>query len=188
MSEAGDQQEPSMEEILASIRKIISEDGDEAPQADAGPPPEPAPQEEPLELLDEVAQTEEPLELTDVAPAVDDGEIEIYDAPPEPLPEPEPEPMFAPEPVVQPAPEPEIPQAPAAEAILSDFTKAAGVAAFGELSRHVDVPRSNLTVEQMAEELMRPMLRQWLDDNLPDMVERLVRREIERMARTGEDS
>ncbi len=186
MSEAGNQQEPSMEEILASIRKIISEDGDEAPQADAGPPPEPAPQEEPLELLDEVTQAEEPLELTEEAPAVDDGEIEIYDAAPDPLPEPEP--MFAPEPVMQPVPEPEIPQPPAAEAILSDFTKSAGVAAFGELSRHVDVPRSNLTVEQMAEELMRPMLRQWLDDNLPDMVERLVRREIERMARTGEDS
>ena len=78
MSEAGNQQEPSMEEILASIRKIISEDGDEAPQADAGPPPEPAPQEEPLELLDEVTQADEPLELTEEAPAVDDGEIEIY--------------------------------------------------------------------------------------------------------------
>jgi cell pole-organizing protein PopZ len=186
MSEAGNQQEPSMEEILASIRKIISEDGDEAPQADAGPPPEPAPKEEPLELLDEVAQTEEPLELTDEVPAEDDGEIEIFDAAPEPVPEPEP--MFVPEPVVEPAPEPEIPPAPATEAILSDFTKSAGAAAFGELSRHVEAPRSNITVEQMAEELMRPMLRQWLDDNLPDMVERLVRREIERMARTGEES
>ena len=90
MSEAGNQQEPSMEEILASIRKIISEDGDEAPQADAAPPAEPAPQEEPLELLDEVGDTEEPLELVDEAPAEDDGEIEIFDTAPEPLPEPEP--------------------------------------------------------------------------------------------------
>ncbi len=127
MSEAGNQQEPSMEEILASIRKIISEDGDEAPQADAAPPPGPAPQEEPLELLDEVAQPDEPLELTDEAPAVDDGEIEIFDAAPEIVPEPEPEPLFAPEPVVQAAPEPELPPAPApsTEAILSDFTKSA---------------------------------------------------------------
>jgi cell pole-organizing protein PopZ len=43
MSEAGKQQEPSMEEILASIRKIISEDSedDAAPQAQAAPEPEP---------------------------------------------------------------------------------------------------------------------------------------------------
>jgi cell pole-organizing protein PopZ len=32
------------------------------------------------------------------------------------------------------------------------------------------------------------MLRQWLDENLPDMVERLVRREIERMARAGDEN
>ena len=50
MSEAGDQQEPSMEEILASIRKIISEDGEEeaAPQVEAeAPVPDPEPEPEP---------------------------------------------------------------------------------------------------------------------------------------------
>ncbi|MEM9105462.1 MAG: DUF2497 domain-containing protein, partial [Pseudomonadota bacterium] len=37
--------------------------------------------------------------------------------------------------------------------------------------------------EQMAEDMLRPMLQQWLDDNLPTLVERLVREEIERVAR-----
>lgn len=39
------------------------------------------------------------------------------------------------------------------------------------------------TVEDMAKEMLRPMLREWLDDNLPTLVERLVREEIERVAR-----
>ena len=40
-------------------------------------------------------------------------------------------------------------------------------------------------IEEMAREMLRPMLKQWLDDNLPVMVERLVRSEIERVARGG---
>lgn len=39
------------------------------------------------------------------------------------------------------------------------------------------------TVEQMAEEMMRPLLKNWLDENLPPLVERLVREEIERVSR-----
>ena len=41
------------------------------------------------------------------------------------------------------------------------------------------------SIEDMTRELLRVMLKQWLDDNLPQMVERLVREEIERVARTG---
>jgi uncharacterized protein len=40
-------------------------------------------------------------------------------------------------------------------------------------------------LQDRAHDLLRPMLRQWLDDNLPTMVERLVREEIERVARRG---
>ena len=40
-------------------------------------------------------------------------------------------------------------------------------------------------IERLARESSRPMLKTWLDDNLPSMVERLVRAEIERVARGG---
>ncbi len=73
------------------------------------------------------------------------------------------------------------------ENLVSMATASAGISSFGQLARTVKSNRPGITVEQLAEELMRPMLRQWLDENLPDMVERLVRREIERMARAGEE-
>ncbi|WP_416355338.1 DUF2497 domain-containing protein [Aureimonas phyllosphaerae] len=41
------------------------------------------------------------------------------------------------------------------------------------------------SLEAMAQEMLQPMLRDWLDDNLPKMVERLIREEIERLARGG---
>ncbi len=41
------------------------------------------------------------------------------------------------------------------------------------------------SLEAMAQEMLQPMLREWLDDNLPRMVERLIREEIERLARGG---
>ena len=59
----------------------------------------------------------------------------------------------------------------------------AGVAdAFGQLASTM-LPNNSRTVEQMAEEMMRPMLKEWLDENLPSLVERLVREEIERVSR-----
>ncbi len=39
------------------------------------------------------------------------------------------------------------------------------------------------SLDEIAEDMLRPMLREWLDDNLPTLVERLVREEIERVAR-----
>jgi cell pole-organizing protein PopZ len=41
------------------------------------------------------------------------------------------------------------------------------------------------SIEEMTRELLKAMLKQWLDENLPEIVERLVREEIERVARTG---
>jgi len=53
---------------------------------------------------------------------------------------------------------------------------------FGELADLFDgVERP--TVEEMAQDMLRPMLKDWLEDNLPTLVERLVREEIERVAR-----
>jgi cell pole-organizing protein PopZ len=68
---------------------------------------------------------------------------------------------------------------------------AAGLAGFkrGGPSLTGDGPigRSDNTLEQIVYDLVRPMIREWLDDNLPTMVERLVKREIERVVRRGLD-
>jgi len=55
-------------------------------------------------------------------------------------------------------------------------------AAFGELTEAFSTNRRR-SFEEIAEEMMRPMLQDWLDNNLPVLVERLVREEIERVAR-----
>lgn len=53
---------------------------------------------------------------------------------------------------------------------------------FGELAAAID-GQQRRSLDEMAEEMLRPMLQEWLDDNLPTLVERLVREEIERVAR-----
>jgi cell pole-organizing protein PopZ len=67
-------------------------------------------------------------------------------------------------------------------AIVSEQTGRQVAAAFGELSEAF-ANRSKKTFDEMAEEMLRPMLQDWLDNNLPTLVERLVREEIERVAR-----
>jgi cell pole-organizing protein PopZ len=76
------------------------------------------------------------------------------------------------------------PQRPAIEerGLLSAATTAAVDAAFDTLARTAQA-RSGRTVEELVSELLRPMLKAWLDENLPEMVERLVRAEIERVSR-----
>lgn len=70
----------------------------------------------------------------------------------------------------------------ARQSILSERAERKVSAAFGELSDAFAM-RSQKTFDDMAEEMMRPMLQDWLDNNLPVLVERLVREEIERVAR-----
>ncbi|MER8371679.1 PopZ family protein [Mesorhizobium sp. M1406] len=67
-------------------------------------------------------------------------------------------------------------------AIVSEHTGRQVAAAFGELS-DAFASRGKKTFDEMAEEMLRPMLQDWLDNNLPTLVERLVREEIERVAR-----
>lgn len=93
------------------------------------------------------------------------------------------------EPAFEPAPPPNELARPAASetpparpAILSEHTGRQVAAAFGELS-DAFASRSKKTFDEMAEEMLRPMLQDWLDNNLPTLVERLVREEIERVAR-----
>jgi cell pole-organizing protein PopZ len=71
---------------------------------------------------------------------------------------------------------------PSRPAILSEHAGRQVAASFGELS-DAFASRSKKTFDEMAEEMLRPMLQDWLDNNLPTLVERLVREEIERVAR-----
>ena len=70
----------------------------------------------------------------------------------------------------------------AQEALVSAATSAAVDSAFNALAQTVLV-QNGRTLEDLVRELLRPMLKAWLDDNLPNMVERLVRAEIERVSR-----
>ena len=66
--------------------------------------------------------------------------------------------------------------------LLSSVTSAAVDSAFNTLAQTVLVQNAR-TLEDLVREMLRPMLKGWLDDNLPGMVERLVRAEIERVSR-----
>ncbi|HEV3396741.1 MAG TPA: DUF2497 domain-containing protein, partial [Xanthobacteraceae bacterium] len=81
----------------------------------------------------------------------------------------------------EPAPPP--PRPPAAESsLLSHAASAAVHSAFGTLAHSV-LAQNPRTLEDLVKDMLRPMLKAWLDDNLPVMVERLVRAEIERVSR-----
>lgn len=78
---------------------------------------------------------------------------------------------------------PETSEAAAARPVLvSEKTSRQVAAAFEELSEAF-AARSKRSLDEMAEEMLRPMLQEWLDNNLPTLVEKLVREEIERVAR-----
>jgi len=175
------QHEPTMEEILASIRKIISEDSTEqapAPvEVKAAPPPPPPP----------VVETAEPesdiLELTqEVAP---EPPVMAAPEPPRPVPPP---PMPEHDVVFEPI-EPAQPE-PVADTggIFSDRTRRAVDDAFASIESEDEeyAPRSyaaapapvdGLSVEAVFERAVRdafePVVKQWLGDNAPAIVERM---------------
>ncbi|MFG1423409.1 DUF2497 domain-containing protein [Roseixanthobacter liquoris] len=68
--------------------------------------------------------------------------------------------------------------------LLSPSVDAVVAAAFESLGDMV-LPSHERTVEDLVKEILRPMLKEWLDANLPAIVERLVRAEIERVSRTA---
>jgi cell pole-organizing protein PopZ len=185
--------EPSMEEILASIRRIIADDGG-APAAEAPTPPEPEPAEagdEDLDVLDlaTVAPAEpliKPVDLEPLPQSVDmDEDIEFRVVEEEPAPAPskpapaQARPASAPR---QPSPLPPEAYGDDEEGLLSPAVGASVASAFQGLSAML-VPHNARTLEDLVKEMMRPMLKSWLDENLPGLVERLVKAEIERLAR-----
>jgi cell pole-organizing protein PopZ len=77
--------------------------------------------------------------------------------------------------------EPNYPPAPS-QPILSQSTVSAVESAFNSLA-HTVLSSNARTLEDLVKEMLRPMLKSWLDDNLPGLVERIVKAEIERVSR-----
>jgi cell pole-organizing protein PopZ len=84
----------------------------------------------------------------------------------------------------QPAYEPPFENAAPARPILSHSTVSAVESAFNSLANTV-LSNNARTLEDLVKEMLRPMLKSWLDDNLPGLVERIVKAEIERVSRGG---
>lgn len=154
--------EPSMEEILSSIKRIIAEEGDAAVASRtrrSRPAPKPAPFDLEEDSSDEVLELSQPVE--------------------EQIRQETPMPMGSPTP-----PEASRAQAPRpADPILSDRAAEATRGPLEALSRMVVKPEvtGSDTLEGMVRELLKPMLRDWLDANLPQVVESMVAREISRI-------
>ena len=76
----------------------------------------------------------------------------------------------------------ESPSVPPPQQILSHSTVSAVESAFNSLA-HTVLSNNARTLEDLVKEMLRPMLKSWLDDNLPGLVERIVKAEIERVSR-----
>jgi cell pole-organizing protein PopZ len=194
-------QEPTMEEILASIRRIISED--DAPAAEAAPVPTPEP--DPVEAAPPVMAAPEPepaveeeeiLDLTDryeAPPAESIGDIDVHAPLDEPEPEPFPTAFAAPEPAPAPVYQDPAPSASPVdhEALVSETASASAASAFAGLAASFARPEptptggTGPTIDDLARSLLRPMLKDWLDTNLPGIVEAAVKKEVERIARSA---
>jgi len=148
--------DPSMEDILASIRRILSED--EAPSEEGTQSAREQPQGE---------GAENGVLVLDPSMMVSDPAHEA-----EPLPT---------EPALGPAPS----EAPPTTLVAPEAAAAAAVSVSSLVrtltDRAVQVRSGGPTVEDIVREELRPLLKSWLDANLPSLVERLVRAEIERV-------
>jgi cell pole-organizing protein PopZ len=166
--------EPSMDEILASIRNIIADEREPA----KAPAPKAAPQR-PV-AGPQIVYSNEAVVSDRVAPEPAER--------PEPAPTPAPAPDSNAPKVVWRQPEPassdgdEVLSVPAEELLLSREADEVVSAAFGALSANL-AARSAEIADGIVREMLRPMLKAWLDENLPSIVERLVRAEIQRVAR-----
>ena len=230
MTQPAKASEPSMEEILASIRRIIADDdatksappAEEAakpvveavrpapvppppppppPRVAAAPVPPPAPARVPEPVAFEEPEAPPPVESASGADEQSGDILELTEsmtaAPPAPSAPPPPAaaPQFrtidADSDVAfdEAAESPPLPplqikpgRAEEPAKLLSPSTSAAVDSAFNTLAQTVLVQNAR-TLEDLVREMLRPLLKSWLDDNLPGLVERLVRAEIERVSR-----
>lgn len=182
-------QEPTMEEILASIRRIISEDevpaeeGDEEPEGELEAEIEPAPEPD-YEPMEEAF--DEPVAAPEPVFAVEDDILDLTE--PYKAPEPVSAPVFQSDDLEAYAPPPPAPPPPAPmpvmeEPIVSHIAEVAAASAFGHLAQTIAMPGHGRTLEDVVRELLRPLLKTWLDENLPTIVQAAVDEEVARISR-----
>jgi cell pole-organizing protein PopZ len=216
-----------MEEILASIRRIIADDDASkatkppdpaaaAPSRPAPPPrasglppapPPPAVANSQDDIDAMLANLDTPaaappgsdvLDLTEAmaapAPAADAGpaptfrtidaasDVIFTDRAPDPPAEPAVRIIEEPRRPATPAPAPAAPAPVLDRGLVSTSTMAAVDSAFNSLAQTV-IGQNARTLEDLVKEMLRPLLKSWLDDNLPGVVDRIVRAEIERVSR-----
>jgi hypothetical protein len=186
--------EPTMEEILASIRRIISED--DAPAADAAhaddgqwrPPPAAAEAEPPP--VAEADAEDDVLELTEPATAEIHGDVEAHVRASDLVAH-----AAAPEPATLAAASWAQTEA-APDSLVAPEAVVTSSAAFGKLAEAISkpepappappspaLPAAGRTLEDLTRDLLRPLLKQWLDENLPRIVQTSVDAEVDRIAR-----
>jgi len=160
-----------MEDILASIKRIIAED------AENGAPIRARRRAVPVPVQDFVGD-DDVLELSEQAPPPQPIAAEPVAADPAPMPM-SPPVAAAPEPVAAPIPA----VTPAPETIVSPRTAEASRAPLDTLSKLIVKPETAGadTLEGLVREMLRPMLSDWLDRNLPELVESMVAKEIARI-------
>ena len=208
-----------MEDILASIRRIITDDEAAEGSADDSPP---------ADSPDGGTEADDVLELTqmlqDDGTTVDLSQQDETEIPTEPESEPEPmaetesetaaaedsEPATATEPenetAAEPEPEPEPETEPEpdtatdmpeeVEALISEAASTASIEALSKLAvasgpapastSALRVGGQGGTVEDLVVGILRPLMREWLDQNLPIIVERIVQKEIRRLVRQAD--
>lgn len=185
-----DAPEPSMEEILSSIRRIIAEEDETTPARPVGATaasPQPFGQDggdDVLVLTDRIDNGPRPAEPL---PEQQGGPLAPQHAPAEPS-------VLA----VETAPEPDPPrrQEPSVHEpspLVSTSVAAASAAAFSKLARAAapaanepPLPISGMTVEQLLMSMLEPMLKDWFEKNLPAVVERIVEEEVKKLVRRAE--
>lgn len=195
MSDAkGANSDPSMDDILASIRKIISDDearaqvGNQQGLRQSARPTIVPPTEPQQPTATRSPGRDDVLLLTDL---IEDPKSGPTSARPVPIPLPRIDPVRAAE-----MPQPSFEQPPEGALVGSGAIGAAS-SAFARLNQAVQesvpapaahdpgpaVDANGKTIEELVKEMLRPMLKEWLDRNLPPMVERFVEREIVRLTR-----
>jgi cell pole-organizing protein PopZ len=170
-----------MEDILSSIRRILAEEEGIPPATPSAAAPASAPasiQAPPATgIADGVLQLDASMMLPDPI---------AMPAPPPPPPAPAEEISVPPE-IVPPPPFSVTP--PSSAILMAPEAAAAAATSVGSLVRTLAAERATQvygggpTIEDMVRGELRPLLKQWLDDNLPGLVERLVKAEIERVSR-----
>jgi cell pole-organizing protein PopZ len=175
--------EASMEEILASIRTIITEERAPAKAMAAKEPPRVVPPAVALQAAPAHAAAEPISPPPRFAPVSETIAPKVVWSQPVPAPEDEPAAAFETqaEPDLKAPPETLAAAASQGPLLARETEKAVG-SAFEALSANL-ATRSAERAEAMAREMLRPMLKTWLDENLPGIVERLIGAEIERIVR-----